>query len=93
MRPPRLSQVAALAALLAAPALAEEPPKLLLRVGDQARVGGYAGMCDDLSVATITLDASAVITAVKPGTTICSSRLTGGRQVLRVVVEGPAKQR
>jgi hypothetical protein len=92
-RPSLVAALAALSALIAAPALAEEPAKLVLRVGEQSRVGGYAGMCDDLSVATITLDASAVITALKPGTTTCSSRFAGGRQVLRVVVEAPDKQR
>lgn len=81
----------ALAALLAltssaAPARAEEPKPVKLGVGQKVTVGGSAGLCDDLSVASITLDATAVITGVKPGVTTCSSRFPGGRQVYRVEV-------
>lgn len=77
------------AVLLPASALAEEPPRLVVPVGGKVTIGGYAGMCDDLSIATITLDANATITGLKVGTTICSSRLTGGRQVYRVEVREP----
>lgn len=76
----------ALAALLPATAAAEDPPLLVVTVGGKVTIGGYAGMCDDLSVATITLDANATITALKEGATICSSQRTGGRQVYRVKV-------
>jgi hypothetical protein len=73
----------------AAPAAgrADEPRTLVLQVGAKVIVGGSAGMCDDLSVATITQDADATITALKVGTTLCSSKPTGSRQILRVVVE------
>lgn len=74
------------AALIPAAAPAEEPPKLTIPVGGKVAIHGYAGMCDDLSVATITLDANATITALKEGTTICSSMQVGGRMVYRVVV-------
>jgi hypothetical protein len=53
-------------------------------------VGGDQGRCDDLTVATISLDAVAKLTGLKPGTTTCSARTQGGRRVFRVKVE-PAK--
>ena len=79
--------------VLAAPggAGAEAYRKLVVEVGEKVVIGGYTGMCDDPSVATITLDDRATITAVKVGTTICSSRVIGQRQVFRVVVEAKAK--
>jgi hypothetical protein len=70
---------------------ADEPGTLVLQVGARAVVGGSAGRCDDLSVATITQDADATITALKVGTTLCSSKPTGPRQILRVVVEERGK--
>lgn len=78
-----------LALLLPAAARAEEPPRLVVTVGGKVTIGGYAGMCDDLSVATITLDANATITALKVGSTICSAQRAGGRQVYRVEVRAP----
>lgn len=87
---------AALAAALLAPsaAPAEELRTLVLPVGATQVVGGYQGMCDDLAVATISLDGAAKVTGVKAGTTICSVQTTGGRQVFRVKVEpqAPAKR-
>ncbi len=78
----------ALAALLPA-AAAEPPPELVVTVGGKVTIGGYAGRCDDLSVATITLDANATITGLKEGVTTCSAQGPGGRQVYRVVVRAP----
>lgn len=80
--------------LLAAPGAAgadEAYRKLVVEVGEKVVIGGYTGMCDDPSVATITLDDRATITAVKVGTTVCSSWVTGQRQIFRVVVEAKAK--
>lgn len=79
----------ALAALVPVAAVAEAPPELVVTVGAKVTIGGYAGMCDDLSVATITLDANATITGLKEGATICSSQRAGGRQVYRVRVRLP----
>lgn len=79
----------ALAALLPAAAAAEPPPELVVTLGGKVTVGGYAGRCDDLSVATITLDANATITGLKEGVTTCSAQRPGGRQVWRVVVRAP----
>jgi hypothetical protein len=62
---------------------------LELEVGRKARVGGASGRCDDLSVATITLDANAVITALKPGKTTCSARVGGLLRVYAVTVKAP----
>jgi len=81
----------ALAVLSPVTTLAMDPPRLAITLGEKATIGGYAGMCDDLSVATITLDANATITALKVGSTICSSQRPGGRVVYRVVVEAPKK--
>jgi hypothetical protein len=90
---PRPLLAALLAALGLAPSLshgADVPPRLTLEVGQKAVIGGYAGMCDDLKVATITLDANATITAIGPGSTLCSSLATaagGTRKIVRVVVQ------
>jgi hypothetical protein len=70
---------------------AEDYQKLVIPVGEKFVVGGYAGMCDDPSVATISLAEYATITAVKVGTTVCSSRVNGLRQIFRVVVEAKAR--
>jgi len=91
MRPALLATLPLLAALGLGPsrsAAADEPPKVALTVGETRRIGGSGGTCDDLKVATITLDANATIRAVGPGTTLCSSRVGGGgiRIVYRVVV-------
>jgi hypothetical protein len=80
----------ALALLLPAAAGAEEPPTVVVKVGEKVTIGGYAGRCDDLSIATITLDADATITGLKVGSTICSSQRAGGRKVYRVEVRAPA---
>jgi ABC-type xylose transport system permease subunit len=88
-----MSTLTALAALvlrlsLSAPA-PDAPTRLELEVGTTATVGGASGMCDDTSVATITLGAQAVISALKPGTTTCSARVNGLRRVYQVVVTAP----
>jgi hypothetical protein len=91
---PRATLAAALAAaLLPAAAPAEELRTLVLPVGATQVVGGDTGRCDDPSVATISLDATAKVTAVKVGTTLCSARTGAGRQVFRVqvVAAEPAK--
>jgi len=87
----RLAALALAAALLPLAAGAEPPPTLTIPVGQKVAIHGYAGMCDDLSVATITLDANATITAVKEGRTTCSAIRAGGRFVYRVVVVPPPK--
>lgn len=81
----------ALAVLLPAAAHAEEPPRLMVTVGGKVTIGGYAGRCDDLTVATITLDANATITGLKEGSTICSAQGMGGRMVYRVEVRAPGR--
>lgn len=81
--------LALLAAALAAPTVAGEPPTLTIPVGQEAVLGGNGGLCDDLSVATITLDGRATVTAKKVGHTICSSRVNGVRLVYRVEVVKP----
>ncbi len=63
--------------------------KLVLEVGQKATVGGASGRCDDPGIATITLDAQAVITAVKPGRTTCSARVGGFLHVYDVTVVTP----
>jgi hypothetical protein len=86
----RLVLAALAAAALSMPAAqAEEPPRLVIPVGEKVRLGGSGGRCDDLAIATITLDDAATITALKAGTTTCSSMLLGVRRVVRVVVEAP----
>jgi hypothetical protein len=83
---------AALAALLAAPgAGADEPRKVTLEVGASQPLGGYAALCDDATVVSVTLGAQAVVKGLKPGRTLCSVTTTAGgvRQVYEVVVVGP----
>jgi hypothetical protein len=88
--PTRLA-VAAVILALATPAAAADGRILLeLEVGQKKVVGGYSGRCDDLSVATITLNEPATITALKPGTTICSARSVGPHRVYEVMVKAPA---
>jgi hypothetical protein len=96
MRPALLATTLLLAALGLAPgpaaaAGAGEPQLVTLKVGERRAIGGFGGICDDLKVATITLDTNATITAVGPGRTLCSSRVGGSgggiRKVYRVVVE------
>lgn len=70
-------------------ARAEEPPTLTIEVGATLRLEGFAGLCDDLSVVTITPGSSATLTGLKVGSTLCSVRLVGGRQVYRVKVVAP----
>jgi hypothetical protein len=72
--------------------VADEPARLELRVGAKATIGGFGGMCDELNVATITAGANATITALRAGSTLCSSRVGGPeggvRKVYKVVVTG-----
>lgn len=70
-------------------ARAEEPPTLTIEVGATLRLEGFAGLCDDLSVVTITPGSSATLTGLKVGSTLCSVQLVGGRQVYRVKVVAP----
>jgi hypothetical protein len=87
----RLAAALAVTFFLALPADADDGTVLLeLEVGKKATVGGANGRCDDLSVATITLDANAVITALKPGKTNCSARVGGLLRVYAVKVTAPA---
>lgn len=72
--------------LPAEPARADEPKPIKLGVGQRVTVGGNQGRCDDLKVATITLDNQAIITGLGQGVTLCSSFQIYGRQVYRVEV-------
>ncbi len=78
-------------ALLALPALADEPPRIEIRVGEEKPLchGGtcYGPRCDDPSVAVVSADAKAVLRGVGPGKTICSVDTGFGRQVYAVVVK------
>ncbi len=77
-----------LLACLAAPAAADDPPRLVLAVGEEKTPLGILPRCDDLAVVTITADGMGV-KGVRAGETICSfdtSRGGGIRQVYRVVV-------
>jgi hypothetical protein len=86
----RLAAALAVTLCLALPAAADDGTVVLeLEVGQKAKVGGANGRCDDLSVATITLDANAVITALKPGRTTCSARVGGLLRVYAVKVTAP----
>ena len=58
------------AALLAAPARADDAPTVTLEVGQTYSAPGHSGRCDDLAVATITVN-GVTITALKPGRTVC----------------------
>lgn len=85
----------ALVALLASGsqrALADDPPRVTLEVGEVYPTGGYAGLCDDTKVATIDAGTDAKIKALRPGKTLCSwavANLGGVRQVVEVVVTEP----
>jgi hypothetical protein len=88
--PAAVAAVATLFTLGATPAVADDATvTLVLEVGQKATVGGASGKCDDLSVATITLDAQAVITGLKPGRTTCSARVGGFLRVYDVTVNAP----
>jgi hypothetical protein len=86
----RLALVAAGLAL-AAPAAAADAGviPLELEVGQKVTVGGLTAMCDDATVATITLGGQATITALKPGRTTCSARVGGLLRVYDVKVKAP----
>lgn len=81
--------VAAVILALATPAVADGPIQLELEVGQKAVVGGYNAMCDDPTIATITLGGQAVITALKPGRTTCSARVNSVLRVFDVKVKAP----
>jgi hypothetical protein len=88
--PAALAVAVTLLASGAPPAAADDGAvKLVLEVGQRATVGGASGKCDDPGIATITLDAQAVITAVKPGRTTCSARVGGFLHVYDVKVVAP----
>jgi hypothetical protein len=82
--------VAAVILALAGPATADGPTRLDLEVGQKAVVGGYTAMCDDTTVATISLGGQATITALKPGRTTCSARVQGVLRIFDVRVKAPA---
>jgi hypothetical protein len=88
--PAALAVAVTLLALGASPAQAEDGTvQLVLEVGQKATVGGASGKCDDPGIATITLDAQAVITALRPGRTTCSARVGGFLRVYDVKVVAP----
>jgi hypothetical protein len=82
--------VAAVILALATPAAADGPIRLELEVGQKAVVGGYTAMCDDPSIATISLGGQATITALKPGRTTCSARVNAVLRIFDVTVKAPA---
>ena len=88
MRAPTVLATAVLLFTLGATTAAADDAaiKLVLEVGQKAIVGGASGKCDDLGVATITMDAQAVITALNPGRTTCSARVGGLLHVYDVTV-------
>ncbi len=77
-------------ALLSLPVLADEPPRIEIRVGEEKQLcqGGtcHTPICDDPSVAVISADARAVLRGVGPGKTLCSVSTGYSRQVYEVVV-------
>ena len=88
--PAALAVAVTLLASGAPPAAADDGTvKLVLEVGQRATVGGASGKCDDPGIATITLDAQAVITALRPGRTTCSARVGGLLRVYDVTVTAP----
>jgi hypothetical protein len=87
----RLYLAAAVTLALATPAAATEGPiQLELEVGQKVVVGGYTAMCDDPTIATITLGGQATITALKPGRTTWSARVNAVLRVFDVKVKAPA---
>jgi len=88
MRKALPSAIACLLASAGSPAGANDPPKVNLTVGEKQATAGHAGMCDDLTVATIDVNYPATITALKPGKTVCSWAMNpnGPRTVVEVVV-------
>jgi hypothetical protein len=77
-------------ALLSLPALADEPLRVEIRVGEEKPLchGGmcHAPICDDSSVAKVSADGRAVLRGVAPGKTLCSVDTGFGRQVYEVLV-------
>ena len=95
-RLPLLAALPALAFLarpvLAPHAVADEPPRIELKIGEERTGLGIMPRCDDFTVVAITADGHG-LRGVKPGTTICSFDVTGGggaRRVWRVVVLEPS---
>jgi hypothetical protein len=81
----------ALALAAAPPARADDPPVLLLAVGEASEDLGVMPRCDDLSIVAVTASGRGV-RGLRPGTTICSFDRSGGggiRSVYRVVVRPP----
>jgi hypothetical protein len=77
-----------LLAALAPTVTADEPPRLLLEIGEERTGLGIMPRCDDLAIVAITADGRG-LRGVRAGTTICSFDRSGGggaRQVWRVVV-------
>ncbi len=82
-------------ALFSLPALADERPRITIRVGEEKPLctGGtcYAPICDDPSVAVVSAEGNAVVRGVAPGKTLCSVNTGFGRQVYEVVVSAPSR--
>jgi hypothetical protein len=77
----------AVSLLAAAHAFAEEPNAVKIAVGEERPLGvGYAPICDDPSVATLSAEGAGVLRGVKPGKTLCSLQRAGGRFVYSVTV-------
>lgn len=85
-----LAAAAVVLALATPAAAADGAVQLELEVGQKAVVGGYTAMCDDPTVATITLGGQATITALKPGRTTCSARVNAVLRIFDVKVKAPA---
>jgi hypothetical protein len=83
-----LATVALLAALSLPASAAEEPPRIVLEVGEERTGLGVMPRCDDLSVVAVTADGRG-LRGVRPGTTLCSFDRSGGggaRQVWRIEI-------
>jgi hypothetical protein len=90
-----LAAFAVLAALSARGSAADEPPRIVLKVGEERTGLGIMPRCDDLAVVAVTADGRG-LRGVRPGTTLCSFDRSGGggaRQVWRIVIVPAAPAR
>ena len=77
--------------LAAVPAVADDPPRIALVVGEESGDLGAMPNCDDLTIVAIKANGRGV-RATRPGTTVCSFDASGGggiRRVYRIVVTPP----
>ncbi len=89
MRTLLLASILAVLPLLPAPALAQEPERIRLELGEERSITGFRPLCDDPSIVSIVAEGKGTIKGLKTGETICSiSRGSplGQRTVYRVIV-------